>query len=690
MKRTLPNTSFKRLPFVYLLAVFAAGVLFQHFFPGTNFRFILFSFLTLLATSISLLPFKKQNLPLSTTILFAALFFSGILLSTQTDIKKQKSWLGHTLQQTSDYYAEVIDNPEIKPKTIKLTLAIHKARREHHWENVSGKILLYIFNKGAIPKISKGDFILFPNKLEHITNRGNPFEFDYAGYLDRKGFYYQAFLNPEKIYIKKSERPKPNMLEGLHVQLLSSIQKNIKDAPTAAITAATLLNERTFLDGEIWKAYSVTGIAHIIAISGMHVSLFFGIILAMLWWLKAPKFRWIKYLLGLPIVWGYIVITGFPPSAVRAAVMFTIIFVCLSLRKEQNPLNFLAATGFLLLCFNPLWLLDTGIQLSFAAVASIFLFYKPIYRLWQPQNKFYNYLWNAVSVSLAVQILVFPIVVFYFHQFPIWFLMSNIPASVYSLLLMIMGLLLFLLDGLGIPCVWLGDLMEKMTYIFHQFIFLLAEHTPQTMRQLYLNSIEFWILLLSIIFMCLFIFFKKSKYALAGLSLLCILLTLFLWDNYKTMKQEKIIVYNSSKVSLIDYFKGNKCYSIALRDCSLATNVSQYILLPSRLAAGIRNISKAGCTSAFKRIRGKRILFLNQNIDKKAQIPFPVDYLILGSSCTLHPQQWKKIFRPKEIILDSSFPRWKAEQWKKALSQQNIPAYFVGTDGAWIFPKEKE
>lgn len=692
MRYTPPDASFRRLPFVYLLAVLITGILFQHWFPILDFQTGLLCFLTLLIFSSILLLLKKQGRIygiLTISCLLSGLFFSGILIGIQDNVKHQKSWFGHSINHTTEYWAEVRAVPELTPKTIKLTLSIKKTRNKERWNHATGKVLVYLYQNDSMPEISKGDFILFPNKLDSITNRGNPFEFDYASYLNRKGCYYQAFLSPEEITILHGGTQRQGKLSKLRSQLLLSLQKNIKDTTTASLTEATLLNERTSLDNQLWKAYSVTGIAHIIAISGMHVSLFFGIILAMLWWLKPQKLRWIKYFLGLPIIWGYIAITGFPPSAVRAAVMFTIIFVCLYLRKDQNPLNFLAATGFLLLCYNPLWLFDTGIQLSFSAVASIFLFYKPVHSLWLPKNKVSKYLWSAVSVSLAVQILVFPIVVYYFHQFPVWFLISNIPASVYSLLLMVMGLLIFLLDGLGIPCIWLGNLMIFMTHYFHQLIFLLASHTPEALRQLYLSNLEFWVLLSGIIFCCLFIFFKKTKWVFAGLTAFCLLAGLFLTDDYRSLQQQKIIVFNSSKATMIDYYRGQECFTIGSESSIISSKTYQYLLLPARIGYGVRKISESRDTGDFKIIAGKKILFLNKTLSMTVSEPFPVDYLILSHYATFQPEQWAHTFLPKEIILDGSFSRWQAKKWKAQLSMKGIPVYYVGTDGAWIFPKDQ-
>src|SRR5690606_37769479 len=119
-------------------------------------------------------------------------------------------------------------------------------------------------------------------------------------------------------------------------------------------------------------------VAHIVAISGMHINIFFTVLVLVLFWLGSRKHRWLQYLICLPIIWFYIAITGFPPSAVRAGVMFSIVSLAMITGRQQVLVNSLLASGFLILFFKPGWLYDVGFQLSFLSVLSIFVFYKPI------------------------------------------------------------------------------------------------------------------------------------------------------------------------------------------------------------------------------------------------------------------------------------------------------------------------
>ncbi|HET8574086.1 MAG TPA: ComEC/Rec2 family competence protein [Edaphocola sp.] len=688
-KRNTPDPGFRRLPFVYLLIPFIGGILFRHWLPealplhtaiGT---LIIVSILTGILFSLKNRISKNSQ----SILLFYALLLCGYIICLQNDITRNKNWFGSDLQSVTALSAKVIAPPQRKSRTILINLAVEKVRRDNAWQKTTGRLQLYVFLQDSIPEINVGDQLIMPNKLVAISNRGNPFEFDYARYLQRQGLYFKAFLPVKDLYVIHDEQRRSHWLEQFRNRLFSAIQNNIADTATMALTEATLLNDRSLLDNQIWRAYSLTGIAHIIAISGMHVSLFFGILLVFLWWLKAPGIRWLKYLLALPLIWLYIVLTNFPPSAVRAAIMFSIIFIGLAFRRDVNPLNLLAVTGFIILCAKPQWLFDAGIQLSFTAVASIFLFFKPIKSYWRPESKLFKALWDLIALSLSVQILVLPIVLYYFHQFPLWFLPANIPAALFSFLLMVMALLLLLLSALGIPCIWLGDTMTFMTHAFHQIIFTLSRYTPRGFRNLYISETAFWLLFAGIITLCLFYTFKKRLFCFLSLGAFALFFAGQAYTTIETLKQDRIVVYNCARYSIIDHFKGKNCYPVGETDSNALPNLDQYVLLPARLGFHAIRVSNKKSSAAIVKIKGKRVLILPAHLDLSGRDSFSVNFLIVSHQCSFQPEQWQAVFHPQKIILDSSLPRYKARRWRQKLATLGLMVHNVQEDGAWIFPE---
>src|SRR5690606_26532542 len=116
---------------------------------------------------------------------------------------------------------------------------------------------------------------------------------------------------------------------------------------------------------------------------------------------------------------------------------------------------------------------------SFLCILSIVIFYNPIYRSIYFKNKILDTIWKGIAVSIAVQILVAPMVIYYFHQFPAWVIIANIPASIYSVALMYGTIAIAILSACGFQCIWLGDILGVLTLWFNSFIAFLAQFSPQ-------------------------------------------------------------------------------------------------------------------------------------------------------------------------------------------------------------------
>jgi len=687
----LQNSSWhKKYPFLSYLTVFLIGILSHKSFFISMKETALWSYFLLflvLALIFHILKTTKQHLNFSRSIfLYLSFFMLGSICDFHNDIRNQEQWYGHHLQRAEVLKIRTSDSPERKEKTILIPAQVEGVYINDSFQPTGGSIKVYLYLSDSLKEIQSGTTLIIPNHLIEIKGNGNPHSFDYAEYLKNNNLFHQVFLSQDAIlaFPKKNDN-RNSFAAKLRTKLQESIRNNIADSITSSMVAATLLNDRSMLDDELWQAYSVTGIAHIIAISGMHVSILFGVLLFLLRWIKSKKLEWIKYFIAIPLVWLYIIITNYPPSAVRAAVMFTLLACSIKLNRRSGSINILIVAGFILLFYNTNWIYDTGVQLSFSAVLSIYIFYQPIKMLWRPTSKIIEYLWNVVSVSLAAQVLVFPLVIYYFHQFPVWVLLANIPATFYSLLLMIGALGIFVLDAVSIPCQWLGELLTYMTDLFHLVIYFFSENTPKIMQHFYLSELDFWILMIAVLFLSAFFLKKKTLFLFSGLgTIILMVINLTIQDLYAA-KQRKIIVYNISGNSVIDYIEGKKHRSIQQPDQVMSSKDYQFNLFPAHLGFRMMDTLKKEISSDFWEINNKKILYLSANSRQTTNDTFPIDYLILNKECVFNPEFWYEAFRPQKIILDGSFPRWKAMKWKNDLTEMDVPVHWVQEDGAWVF-----
>lgn len=629
------------------------------------------------------MPFKTATaLHCRNIVLLLTFMMFGSTIAYFQDARHDNNWYGRGLDKVAALKIELQNTPVKKAKTTLLNVAITSISINGKWQNSKGFASIYVYNKNLHTTFKEGQSYIIPNDLIPIKSSGNPFSFDQKAFANRKGLYHQCFIAPEKLIAVASK----SVLSGFSKKLSNSIQhaieNNIKDSSTKALMEAMIMNERSGIQSGLNDAYSQTGIIHIISISGMHVLLLASIILFLISRIPIKKIQGSKYAFALILVWIYISITGFPPSAVRAAVMFSIFAVGKIMNREGKTINTWATAGFLLLCYNPYWLYDVGFQLSFLAVLSILLFNKSVSNWWQPDNKILRYFWDGIAVSISVQILVFPLVIYYFHQFPILVFIANIPAAVFSTFLMCSAIVIYILSSAGIPCLWLGTLTCSITKGFNSFIYKLSSLSPESFRSFYLDKYDYWILMFAIVFLCSFLYFKNNKHLIIGLSTAILLLVSFIWKDWNALHAERLVVYNLSNKSMIDYFKGNTVHHLD----TFNLQDEKYALRAARLGFGACNEIQDIDNKDIVIINKMKILKLKRG-SITGENPFPVDVLIVNKDCEFTPEKWYAIFHPRQIVIDGSLPRWKAIQWKETLRNAGANVQWVQDDRAWIYPE---
>ena len=216
---------------------------------------------------------------------------------------------------------------------------------------------------------------------------------------------------------------------GARNRLLETMKQNGISGKEFAVAAALLIGYDDLLDANLRQEYSGAGVVHVLCVSGLHVGIVFLIADGLFFFLrKRKKAVWIRPLLILIVIWIYAVITGLAPSVLRASLMFSLITIGKSMNRQAHTFNTLAASAFILLVINPAMLYDLGFQLSYGAVAGIVAFQPHIRQVFITTNKITGYIWSMINVSVAAQLLVTPISIYYFHQFPNYFLIANLIA----------------------------------------------------------------------------------------------------------------------------------------------------------------------------------------------------------------------------------------------------------------------
>jgi len=576
------------------------------------------------------------------------------------------------------------------------------------YKQVNAKILLYFKKDSNSKKLNIGDQLVINSYLNDIRHNGNPNAFNYKKYLSYKQIQYQTFIKSGKWRLINSNIGNSIYLSSnkIRKKLFSIYQKYGIRGEELAVLSALTLGYKNDLSDELKQSYSNSGAMHILAVSGLHVGIIFIILNSLLFFLEKNLLsKIIKVTIVISFLAFYTLLTGMSSSVLRAFIMFTCLSVGKLLNRQNNIYNTLAVSAFLILTFNPYAIMDVGFQLSYTAVLSIVFFQSRIYSLINVDNYFGNKIWELLSVSIAAQIGTFPIAIYYFHQFPNYFWLTNIfiiPAAT-----IIIGLSVVLLS-----VSWINSLSIIIAKVISTIIFLLnliittIEKLPYSVSDnIFISLQENIIYYIIIITISAYLVLKKTKYLKFSLLLIIVLLVFKIYDNSMSIKQNKIVVYNISKTTAIDFIYGrsNKLYTVSndtnkLKK-SIKYNISNYwgncnidntniciydnSIKNSRLDTG----AEIAIYNKFIYFKGKRVLILDNNdyYNKKSENKIYVDILIISNNAKIKPEELVTMFYFSNLVFDSSISYWKLESWKKYCKNNNLPFYDVQASGAFIY-----
>jgi competence protein ComEC len=669
-------------PFFRILLPFIAGIICY----DADLRFpVLYALLLFFVAAAIFIfaAFRKIHHAITFTAIHLAIIVAGWLLSYYYDIRNISNWFGHQTNMTEVFVTTLTKDPQEKDKTFKLEVSVVGSLNEQGLTQTQGKAFVYVYKEQQTPDLKAGDTILIPNNWQTIKNSGNPFEFDYANYCRRNNILYQQFLSAGELVKHNSTAPFDRSITSrAHDYCTKTLEYYVKDATTLGILQAMLIGDEANFDPELRQAYAETGIIHVIAISGSHLTVFFFLISFLLSWIRNKKHQWIKYAIAIPLIWFYVVMAGAPPSAVRAAAMFSLLAIGFMLQKSSNSLNQLLATAFILLCAEPMWIFSVGFQLSFIAVLALVLFYLPIYRWYTPSNKLIKLIWATTAASIAAELLVAPIVIYYFHIFPVLFIVANIIAYCFMGIVLILGMAIILFSLIAPIAKFIAAICTVLTSFFNRIIVFLHELNPRSFGQLQLSELETVVLYIAIVCFAVYFIQKTRRALFIGLAAACVLLTFICYDEWTALHQERIVVYNMNRGSHIEYIKG-KQHQIIYTDTTVGIAKKQYTLNAAHTAWRTWETCNRTGTRGLLQIGNKTVLLLAGPIHPEA--PISVDYMVLNYPANaVDITLLQKTYRPKLIIVSGHISRRTAEECKKLAVRSHINLHTTALDGAYV------
>lgn len=516
-------------------------------------------------------------------VMLALILMGGALVQSKNQFNHKNHFINsiNFFKTNHDFLIKLDDPIRIKKEKVTVTGEIVGYIKDRLQYPLTGKVLVHLDLDNNSNKLLPGDFIEVNSRLNSIHSLGNPNEFDYSKYLKNKQIAAQIFLTSNTRWIKyKSSFPLNRYSTIIRNRCLNIFKRSGLQSHNLFVASALTFGYKDDLNTFVKNIFSRTGTMHVLAVSGLHVGIIFLIVNSIVSLLKIPfRYDWLGHFFIFLIIWSYALITGLSSSILRATTMMSFFIIARVFNKHTSIYNVLFSSVFFLLFVNPFLIIDVGFQLSILAVFGILFFYPKIYDLITFENYILKKIWAISAVSLAAQLTTFPISVFYFHQFPNLFLLSNVFVIPLVFILLLVGLFTIVLSFNNPILILWGKLYSFLLSVLMNFLTTIESISFSTTKGLFISAEETLLAYLAILFM---VMYHKKRYVffkITSFSILFVLVCLDLKEDYTIQNQKKVVIYNIPNHFALDLMDGNSHYFIADDDFLKNENLfHQYVI----------------------------------------------------------------------------------------------------------------
>ncbi len=686
------------IPFamVRIAAVFCGGVLLCIYKPALFSSELATTLLLVFLTIYFLVRIvldKSPEIKLASGVIgLSTILFGGYL---NVKLKNESERADHLIQikeKILAYQVKLITPAEEKEKSFKRVGSVLSVRTEIGWVPSFGKVNLYWPKQELVTHLDYGDIVLIKGQPRELESAFNPHEFNFKEFLRFKNTYHQQFVKGGDWWLVSRSKDKGFLFYAHRARgwSVAVIKKFISSPREQAIVTALVLGVTDGLDTDLLNAYAASGAMHVLAVSGLHVSIIYGILLFFFKPLgKSNTAQWAVAVLSLLLLWGYSFVTGLSPSVLRAVTMFSFVAVAKPVGRSTNIYNTLAASAFCLLLYDPYLIMSVGFQLSYLAVLGIVYMQRPIFNLWEARSAFMNWAWQLSCVSIAAQISTFAIGFYYFHQFPVYFLVANLFIIPGSFVVLVGGILLLIVSPLSFFASWLGTGLEWFVKILNEGIFTVEKIPFSLISDVYISATQCYLLFVVVLIGLLLIQFRKFS-LIVMIFIAIVLFSLISWQHlFIDISKSNWIVYRIQGHSAMEWSENGHSFFIA--DSAFLNDKKniKFHLQSNRLANGINEVYSNdslphvsnGCQ--LYQHSGKKFLWIaNQKFKLPAKLA--VDYLIISNNSVGSISKLKGHVQFKKLILDGSNSYRYCERLEKEALSLPVICYSVLKNGAFV------
>jgi competence protein ComEC len=491
-----------------------------------------------------------------------AFFTSGLILIT-----REKSSISVLESEQTNFLATLTDYPVEKVKTYLVTIKLDRLVADGNIKPVKGSMLLYHRKDSLMKKLKPGDMLSLKCTPIEISNRGNPYEFDYKSFMACKGIRYYAFTGTGNITGNIAPEHRKLKYRALIIReriIKMYEERGIRDERLALVSAITL-GQKNLLDPEQKQIFINAGVMHIMAVSGLHAVILSLFIFNMLFFLKG-RFNIFRVIITIVFLWAFAFITGLSPSVLRATLMFSFLQAGNLMKRKVNGINSVLASAFVLIILKPSVITEAGFLLSYSAVIFIIGFYQDLYLKFSFKKWLPDKIWQSVVVTLVAQAGTLPLTIMLFNRFPVYFILTNIIIVPLSSLLIILGCLVPLTYSIAPVSRFLASILDSLTGLTEFLTGTAASLPGSTIDNIGLTPAGCILLTLAMVLSIGFLLKNRPfsiKYPVAAFILLAIAGNIRKAGNGKT---NQLIVYNNPVTPVIGIQTGNILHVRAKND----------------------------------------------------------------------------------------------------------------------------
>jgi competence protein ComEC len=630
--------------------------------------------LTLIASS-----YYSQKNSLYIKIFGALTFFLAVTLGIGTALLHQETrnpnhYTHQNWSPESLHNFDIILTDRIKSTHKNLRYQAQVVHINH--QKSFGKIIFILPKKLSKQSFKIGNHLLVRGYLTHTSKPINPDAFDYGSYLNHQEIYAQLYAKGFRVGSYESSIW--SEFSNFREHIITNLEKSFDDQTTLPIVIALILGQQQDISKEIIKDYQYAGAIHVLSVSGLHVGflvLFINTLLKPIG--NSKKGMRIKTLTILITLWSFALLAGLAPSIIRSATMFSCITIGLYLRRTVNIYHTLIVSQVLILLLKPSFIYDVGFQLSYLAVFFIVWLQPKLAEVWTPKNKIKQYFWGILTVSFAAQIGTLPLSLYYFHQFPGLFFITNIIILPVLGIVMALGLIVVLIATIQLVpkwvCIPLEVLLKGLNYCIH----LIASFDTFVFRNIPFTSLL--LLTTYLVIIAVILWAKKPKYPQI-LFVLTSILTFqlcYLFQKNKTFKEKELIVYHIPRHTLLTERIGKKI--VVYADRTILQNQKTNPLLQTYSTAHFSHQTNGHLMPSYLYFNNQKIAIIDSDFSMKQHIKPDICVLITSPKINLERVIQNK--KPKYIIADGSNRKSYIALWKKTCRKHKIPFHATGEKG---------